>query len=148
MLSLHEVAAELGQREAAAAMTDLCVVRRPGPAGEPDPSTGLETPTWEAPDPVYAGPWRRQLRSLVPTAPDVAGDAVPTERMEGQWPIPAALDDDGFPVFQTGDVVFWAKRDEFDEIVPSGTRAWRITAVPDKTHRTAVRLPLEVHPWR
>lgn len=141
---------EMGQQAAAQAMTDLCVVRRPGEGGDPDPETGFQTGSWADPDPVYAGVWKRQLRSLVPTNPDVAGESVETERMEGHWPIPDALGDDGFPVFQTGDVVFWAVRDDAGEVVvPEGAaRAWRITAVPDKTFRTAVRLPVEVHSWR
>lgn len=143
-----QLATSMGQQVAVDGMTDLCVVRRPGPPGDPDPATGLETATWADPDPVYAGPWKRQLRALVGTTPDVAGETVPTERMEGQWPIPEALGADGFPVFQPGDVVFWATRDTAGNVVATGTRAWRVTAVPDKTHRTAVRLPLEVHPWR
>lgn len=130
-------------------MTDLCIVRRPGEPGDPDPDTGIETGTWQGdPDPVYAGPWKRQSKSLLPTNPDVAGDVVETDRLEGHWPISDALGADGFPVFLEGDVVFWATRDEDDEIVTDGKRAWRITAVPDKTHRTAVRLPIEVHAWR
>jgi hypothetical protein len=137
-----------GQLEAAALMTDLCVVRRPGPPGTPDPETGLETPTWSTPDPVYSGPWKRQTRSLVPTSPDVAGEAVETTRLEGHWPIPDAVGADGFPLFRTGDVVFWATRVGGAVTASTPVRAWRITAVMDKTHRTAVRLPIEEHTWQ
>lgn len=134
------------QAQAESLMRDLCVVRRPG-APTTDPDTGDVTPTWLAPDPVYAGRWKRQTHAQQPADPDVSGAIVPTDTLRAHFPV-ATVDGDGFPVFRVGDVIFWATADaNGDPVVAPDARMWRVTNVPDKTWQTAIRLPIEVHSW-